>query len=122
MKNLSEVIKMKKNGRRILSVILTAVMVFALLPVFGKPMVVKAETTPTSNHAHGAYADKTCSEHAEWSEISSQADLKTLCEGGGNGYARLSDDRPRQHVRGGVVLRRMFKVQCRRQKSRQKYH
>ena len=35
---------MKKNGRRILSVILTAVMVFALLPIFGKPMVVKAET------------------------------------------------------------------------------
>ena len=33
---------MKKSGKRILSFILTAVMVFALLPVFGKPMVVKA--------------------------------------------------------------------------------
>ena len=81
---------MKKSGKRILSFILTAVMVFALLPVFGKPMLVKAETTPTSNHAHGAYADKTCSEHAGWSEISSQADLKTLCEGGGNGYLKDS--------------------------------
>ena len=33
---------MKKSGRRILSFILTAVMVFAILPVFSKPMVVKA--------------------------------------------------------------------------------
>ena len=33
---------MKKSGKRILSFILTAVMVFALLPVFSKPMVVKA--------------------------------------------------------------------------------
>ena len=35
---------MKKSGRKILSVILTAVMVFALLPVFSKPMVAKAAT------------------------------------------------------------------------------
>ena len=81
---------MKEKGRRFLSIILTAVMIFALLPVFSKPMVVKAETTPTDNHTHGAHADKTCSEHEGWDEISSQADLKTLCEGGGNGYLKDS--------------------------------
>ena len=53
-KNIKEglVTKMKKNGRRILSFILTAVMIFALLPVIGKPMVVKAEDTPAEHVAH----------------------------------------------------------------------
>ena len=76
---------MKKRGRRILSVILTAVMVFALLPVFSKPMVVKADDIP-AHVAHGAYVDKTCSEHAGWEEIKDQAGLEKLGMEGGSGY------------------------------------
>ncbi|SDJ70638.1 Listeria/Bacterioides repeat-containing protein [Lachnospiraceae bacterium G41] len=77
---------MKKDGRRILSVILTAVMVFALLPVFSKPMVVKADDAPTGNHEHGAHADKTCEEHEGWEEIKDQAGLEKLGTEGGKGY------------------------------------
>ena len=77
---------MKKSGRKVLSVILAAVMVIALLPIISRPMVVKAETTLPTNHTHGEHADGTCSEHVGWSAISTQDDLKTLCEGGGKGY------------------------------------
>ena len=48
---------MKKSEKRILSFILTAVMIFALLPVIGNPMVVKAEDTPAEHVAH----DEKCS-------------------------------------------------------------
>ena len=37
---------MKEKGRRILSFVLTAVMIFALLPVICNTMVVKVEDTP----------------------------------------------------------------------------
>ena len=42
-------LRMKKSGRKVLSVILTAVMVFALLPVVSFPMRAKAETNTTSD-------------------------------------------------------------------------
>ena len=74
---------MKKNGRRILSVILTAVMVFALLPVFGKPMVVKAEDPQEHVHEN---QDTNGSLHSGWTKISTWTELKSLGENGGNGY------------------------------------
>jgi len=77
---------MKKSVRKVLSIIMAAVMVFALLPIISRPMVVKAETTLPTNHTHGEHADGTCSEHVGWSAISTQDELKTLCEGGGKGY------------------------------------
>ncbi|MBR5917436.1 MAG: leucine-rich repeat protein, partial [Lachnospiraceae bacterium] len=40
---------MKKSGRKVLSVILTAVMVFILLPIISFPMRAKAETNTTSD-------------------------------------------------------------------------
>ena len=43
---------MKKSEKRILSFILTAVMIFALLPVIGKPMVVKAIPSPQTHGEH----------------------------------------------------------------------
>ena len=75
---------MKKRGRRILSVILTAVMVFALLPVFSKPMMVKADDIP----AHVAHdkQDTKDSLHSGWEKISTWDDLKKLGEKGGSGY------------------------------------
>ncbi len=84
MKKLSEVKKMKEKGRRILSFILTAVMIFALMPVFGKPMVVKADDAP----AHVAHENKDTdgSNHSNWKKISSWDDLKSLGEDGGSGY------------------------------------
>ena len=64
---------MKKSGRRILSIILTAVMVFALLPVFGKPIVVKADDVQEHNHNN-------------WDEIRTSDELKKLGKNGGSGY------------------------------------
>ena len=76
---------MKEKGRRILSVILTAVMVFALMPVIGNPMVVKAEDTPAEHVAH-ENKDTDGSNHSNWEKISSWDDLESLGENGGNGY------------------------------------
>ncbi|MBO4703060.1 MAG: InlB B-repeat-containing protein [Lachnospiraceae bacterium] len=64
---------MKKSGRRILSIILTAVMIFALLPVFGKPIVVKADDVQEHDHSN-------------WDEISTSKQLMELGENGGSGY------------------------------------
>ena len=83
---------MKKSGRKVLSVILAAVMVFALLPIISRPMVVEAETTLPTNHTHGEHADGTCSDHVGWRAISTQDELKTLCEGGGKGYLKKNID------------------------------
>ena len=78
---------MKKSGKRILSFILTAVMVFALLPVFSKPMVVKAETTPEEHHVHDEKDTDKCSYHKDWKPISNEAELRELCEKkGGSGF------------------------------------
>ena len=74
---------MKKRGRRILSFILTAVMVFALLPVFSKPMMVKAENP--QGHVHED-KDTDGSNHSNWKKISSWDDLKSLGKDGGSGY------------------------------------
>ena len=80
---------MKKSGKRILSFILTAVMVFALLPVFGKPMVVKAEDTPAEHVMHAEQCsdqETDCKCHKGWKAISTWKDLKSLGEDGGSGY------------------------------------
>jgi len=74
---------MKEKGRRVLSVILTAVMVFALLPIFGKPMVVKAENP--QGHVHDNQ-DTNGSLHSGWTKISSWDNLKNLGKDGGSGY------------------------------------
>ena len=80
---------MKKSGRKILSVILTAVMVFALLPVFGTPMIVEAAPIDYYYHTH-EYSDtgKVALHvfHIGWSKITSEEDLKNLLLYGGNGY------------------------------------
>ena len=68
---------MKEKGRRILSVILTAVTVFALMPVIGNPMVVKAEDTPAEHVAH-ENKDTDGSNHSNWEKISSWDDLESL--------------------------------------------
>ena len=59
-------------------------MVFALLPVFSKPMMVKADDIP----AHVAHdkQDTKDSLHSNWKKISSWDDLKSLGEDGGSGY------------------------------------
>ena len=80
---------MKKNGRRIISFILSAVMIFALLPVFGKPMVVKAEDTPAEHVAHDEQcsAEETdCEYHKGWTAISDAEGLMSLGKVGGSGY------------------------------------
>ena len=80
---------MKKSGKRILSFILTAVMIFALLPVIGNPMVVKAEDTPAEHVAHDekCSAEETdCEYHKDWTKISTWTELKSLGEDGGSGY------------------------------------
>ena len=64
---------MKKNVKRILSFVLMAVMVFALLPVFGMPIVVKADDVQEHDHSN-------------WVGISSSKQLIELGENGGNGY------------------------------------
>ena len=64
---------MKKSGKRILSIILTAVMIFALLPVFGKPIVVKADDVQEHDHSN-------------WDEIRTSDQLMELGLTGGNGY------------------------------------
>ena len=74
---------MKKSGKRILSFILTAVMIFALLPVFGKPMVVKAENP--QGHVHDNQ-DTNGSLHSGWKEISTWKELEDLGKTGGSGY------------------------------------
>ena len=80
---------MKKSGKRMVSFILTAVMVFALLPVIGNPMVVKAEDTPAEHVAHDEQcsAEKTdCEHHKGWETISTEKELMELGETGGSGY------------------------------------
>ncbi|MBO4784114.1 MAG: hypothetical protein J5521_05155, partial [Lachnospiraceae bacterium] len=64
---------MKKSGRRILSIILTAVMVFALLPVISMPIVVKADDVQEHDHNN-------------WVKISTSDQLMKLGEDGGSGY------------------------------------
>ena len=71
---------MKKRGRRILSVILTAVMVFALLPVFSKPMVVKA--ADPQEHVHDDQ-DINGSQHTGWKRISTWKELEERGKTGG---------------------------------------
>ena len=61
---------MKKSGRKILSVILTAVMVFALLPVFGKPMVLEAAS---GTHTHNRTDNLA---HLGWMPIATKADFQ----------------------------------------------
>ena len=64
-------------------------MIFALLPVIGNPMVVKAEDTPAEHVAHDEQcsAEKTdCECHEGWKVISTWEDLKSLGEDGGSGY------------------------------------
>ena len=82
---------MRKNGKRILSFILTAVMVFALLPIIGSPMVAEAVgTSKEESHTHGKGADGNCSEHMGWTPISTETELLNLCKNGGKGY--LTED------------------------------
>ena len=80
---------MKKSEKRILSFILTAVMIFALLPVFGKPMVVKAIPSP-QDHAEHEDCDMGALEHKGWKSISDAASLMSI--GGKDGYWFLTDD------------------------------
>ena len=80
---------MKKSGKRILSFILTAVMVFALFPVFGKPMVVKAIPSP-QDHAEHEDCDMGALEHKGWKSISDAASLMSI--GGKDGYWFLTDN------------------------------
>ena len=79
---------MKKSGRKVLSVILTAVMVFALLPVFSLPMVVKADDVPQEHQAHDEKDDENdnCECHKGWKVIHNWDELKSLGEDGGSGY------------------------------------
>ena len=84
---------MKKIVKRILSFILTAVMVFALLPVIGNPMVVKAEDTPAEHVAHDEQcsAEETdCEYHKGWKSISDAASLMSIGEK--DGYWYLTDN------------------------------
>ena len=69
---------MKKSGRKVISIILTAVMVLALLPIITRPIIAEAETTLPTNHTHGAHADGTCSEHVGWIAISNEDDFGNL--------------------------------------------
>ena len=75
---------MKKSGKRMISFILTAFMVFALLPVVSKPMAVKADDIPV----HVAHEDQDTKDslHSGWTKISTWDDLKKLGENGGSGY------------------------------------
>ncbi|MBR4413024.1 MAG: hypothetical protein IKS60_05385, partial [Lachnospiraceae bacterium] len=79
---------MKKSGRKVLSVILMAVMVFALLPVISMPMVVKADDVPQEHQAHDEKDDEKdnykC--HKGWKVIHNWDELKSLGEDGGSGY------------------------------------
>ena len=77
---------MKKSGRKVISIILTAVMVLALLPIITRPIIAEAETTLPTNHTHGAHADGTCSEHVGWIAISNEDDFGNLYSQGGKGY------------------------------------
>ena len=80
---------MKKNVKRILSFVLMAVMIFALLPVIGNPMVVKAEDTPAEHVAHDekCSAEGTdCEYHKGWTAIRSADKLISLGKDGGSGY------------------------------------
>ena len=80
---------MKKSEKRILSFILTAVMIFALLPVIGKPMVVKAIPSPQTHGEHEK-CDMGALEHKGWKSISDAASLMSI--GGKDGYWFLTDD------------------------------
>ena len=77
---------MKRNVKRLLSFILATALVIAIMPIISKPMVAKADTTQETNHTHGAHADGSCSDHAGWTPISTEAELITLCNNGGKGY------------------------------------
>ena len=83
---------MKKNGRRVLSFILTTVMVFALLPIISKPLIVEADATEPAKHNHGEHAALNCSEHVGWDAIGDAAALNTLCSDGGKGYLTANID------------------------------
>ena len=58
-------------------------MIFALLPVFGKPIEVKA--ADPQEHVH-ENQDTKGSDHSGWEKISTWDDLKKLGEKGGSGY------------------------------------
>ena len=84
---------MKKSVKRILSFILTAVMIFALLPVIGNPMVVKAEDTPAEHVAHDekCSAEETdCEYHKGWKPIGDATTLMGIGEK--DGYWYLTDN------------------------------
>lgn len=77
---------MKKSVKRVLSFILSAVMVLMLLPIISRPMMVEAEETDqVVAHTHGAKVEK-CSEHDGWTPISTGEQLGYLCRSGGKGY------------------------------------
>ncbi len=64
-------------------------MIFALLPVFGKPMVVKAEDTPAEHVAHDkkCSAEETdCEYHKGWKPIDDATTLMGIGEKGGYWY------------------------------------
>ena len=71
---------MKKSGRKVLSIIMAAVMVFALLPVFSMPMAVKAAP---EKHTHNGTND---SAHEGWMAIATEEDYRKLINDGGSGY------------------------------------
>ncbi len=64
-------------------------MIFALLPVIGKPMVVKAIPSP-QDHAEHEDCDMGALEHKGWKSISDSASLMSI--GGKDGYWFLTDD------------------------------
>ena len=64
-------------------------MIFALLPVIGKPMVVKAIPSP-QDHAEHEDCDMGALEHKGWKSISDAASLMSI--GGKDGYWFLTDD------------------------------
>ena len=76
---------MKKSGKRILSFILTAVMIFVLLPVIGKPMVVKAIPSPQTHGEHEK-CDMGALEHKGWKSIDDATTLMGIGEKGGYWY------------------------------------
>ena len=71
---------MRKNGKRILSFILMAVMIFALLQVVCTPMSVKAAPKQHKEHTESQ-------SHDEWTKISSEEELRAFfANKGGKGY------------------------------------
>ena len=99
---------MKKSGKRMVSFILTAIMVLALLPVIGNPMVVKAEDTPAEHVAHDEQcsAEETdCKYHKGWKPISTEKELMELGETGGSGYLVNSIDISEEFdIKSGITV------------------